>query len=77
MTERKLRFLSAADVVRALPMKDAVEAMRDAFRQLSAGRAVMPPRTHIEAREPQDDALIMPSYLPSAGRMGLKIITLF
>jgi len=77
MTERKLRFLSAADVVRTLPMKDAVEAMRDAFRQLSTGQAVMPPRTQIEAAEPPGDALFMPSYIPAAGRMGVKIVTLF
>jgi alanine dehydrogenase len=77
MTERKLRFLSAADVVRALPMKDAVEAMRDAFRQLSTGKAVMPPRMQIETAEPPGDALFMPSYIPAAGRMGVKIVTLF
>jgi ornithine cyclodeaminase len=77
MTERKLRFLSAADVVRALPMKDAVEAMRDAFRQLSAGRAVMPLRTQIETVDPSGDTLFMPSYIPAAGRMGVKIVTLF
>jgi len=77
MTERKLRFLSAADVVRALPMKDAVAAMRDAFRQLSASQAVMPPRTHIETAEPPGEALFMPSYIPGVRRMGVKIVTLF
>ena len=46
MTEPGLRFLSAADVVRALPMKDAVEAMRDAFRQLSTGPGMFY-RSHI------------------------------
>ena len=77
MTQRNLRFLSAADVARALPMKDVVEAMRDAFRQLSTGRAVVPPRTHIETTDPRGDALFMPSYLPGARRMGTKIVTLF
>ncbi|MCX5654803.1 MAG: hypothetical protein NTY65_09175 [Planctomycetota bacterium] len=77
MTERKLRFLSAADVVRALPMKDAVEAMREAFRQLSTGQAVMPPRTQIETSDPPGDALFMPSYIPDARRLGVKIVTLF
>lgn len=77
MTERKLRFLSAADVVRALPMKDAMEAMRDAFRQLSAGRAVAPPRTQIETADPPGDALFMPSYIPGVRRIGVKIVTLF
>ncbi|HUT59427.1 MAG TPA: ornithine cyclodeaminase family protein [Phycisphaerae bacterium] len=77
MTERQLRFLSAADVVRALPMTDAVEAMRDAFRQLSAGQAVAPPRTQIETADPPGDALFMPSYMPGVRKMGVKIVTLF
>jgi len=77
MTHRTLRFLSARDVAKALPMREAVDVMKEAFRRLSAGEAVVPPRTYIEAREPQGDALFMPSYLPAAGRMGLKVITLF
>ena len=77
MAEQQLRFLSARDVVQALPMKEAVEAMREAFRQLSAGQAVAPPRTQIAARDPDGDALFMSSYIPADQRMGLKIITLF
>lgn len=77
MTQRTLRFLSARDVAQSLPMREAVEAMKEAFRQLSAGEAVVPPRTRIETRRPQGDAFFMPSYLPAAGRMGLKVITLF
>jgi ornithine cyclodeaminase/alanine dehydrogenase-like protein (mu-crystallin family) len=75
--ELSLRFLSARDVAKALPMREAVEAAKEAFRQLSAGEAVVPPRTHIETRRPQGDALVMPSYSPAAGRMGVKVVTLF
>lgn len=78
MPESNLRFLSARDVKAALPMAEAVEAMKDAFRMLSAGQTVVPPRTHIEAEEPtKGDALFMPSYIPGQKRMGLKIVTLF
>ena len=77
MMERRLRFLSARDVATALPMRDAVEAMKEAFRQLSAGEAVMPPRTHIVVESPSGDALFMPACIPAAGRMGIKIVTLF
>ena len=77
MSERALRFLSARDVAQALPMREAVEAMKEAFRQLSAGEAVAPARTHIEAREPRGDALFMPSYLPAAGAMGIKVVTIY
>jgi len=77
MTRRTLRFLSARDVVQALPMREAVAAMKEAFRQISAGEAVVPARTHIETAQPQGDTLVMASYSPAAGRMGVKVITLF
>ena len=73
----RLRFLSAHDVVLALPMKEAILAMKEAFRQLSAGEAVAPPRVHIAAASPAGDVLFMPAYIPAAGRMGLKIVSLF
>jgi len=77
MPDRTLRFLSAREVVQALPMARAVEAMKTAFRQLSDGEAVAPTRVHIEAQGPRGDALFMPSYIPAAGRMGLKIVTVY
>ncbi len=77
MTERRLRFLAARDVVQALPMKEAIEAMKQAFRQLSAGQAVVPLRSHLETADPQGDVLFMPSYLPADRRVGIKIITLY
>jgi len=77
MSERTLRFLSARDVTQALPMREAVEAMKEVFRQLSAGEAVVPARIHIEAGDPRGDALLMPSYLPAAGAMGIKVITIY
>jgi len=73
-----LRFLSARDVYAALPMAEAVEVMKDAFRVLSSGQAVVPARTHIEAtQQAKGDALFMPCYIPGDGRMGIKIVTLF
>ncbi len=77
MPDRTLRFLSAREVVQALPMARAIEAMKAAFRQLSDGQALAPTRIHIEAREPRGDALFMPSYIPADGRMGLKIVTVY
>lgn len=59
-------------------MSEAVEVMRDAFRLLSAGKAVVPDRTRIEAKHPaKGDALFMPCYIPGDARMGMKIVTLF
>lgn len=77
MSDRKLRVLSADDVQRALPMAEAVEEMKTAFQELSQGKAVVPPRAHIAATEPDGDALFMSAYSPSARQMGIKVVTLF
>lgn len=76
-TTRTLRFLSAADVKRALPMKDAIEAMKSAFRELSEERAVVPLRAHVSVPRNKGDILVMPAYSPDMARFGLKVITLF
>jgi ornithine cyclodeaminase/alanine dehydrogenase-like protein (mu-crystallin family) len=72
-----IRILSARDVRAALPMPDAIEAMKEAFRDLSQGKALCPARTHIPAPARGGDALFMPSYLPAQDRMGIKVVTLF
>ena len=69
-----LRFLSAADVARALPMKAAVDAVRDAFVQLSNREAVVPLRTTMELAG-DGSALVMPVHLPGQHRLGFKVIT--
>ena len=76
-TGRTIRFLSADDVRRALPMKEAVEAMKSAFRELSENRVVVPMRAHVPVPANKGDFLIMPAYSPATARFGLKVITLF
>jgi ornithine cyclodeaminase/alanine dehydrogenase-like protein (mu-crystallin family) len=58
-------------------MKDAVEAMKSAFRDLSAGRVVVPLRAHVNLPEHQGGVLVMPAHSPDTVRFGLKVITLF
>ncbi len=73
-----IRFLSAADVRRALPMKEAIDSMKSAFRELSENRAVVPLRTHLTMTgEHPGDVLVMPAYSPDTARFSLKVITLF
>ena len=62
---RTIRFLSADDVRRALPMIEAVEAMKSAFRELSENRVVVPMRAHVPVPEHKGDILIMPAYSPA------------
>jgi ornithine cyclodeaminase/alanine dehydrogenase-like protein (mu-crystallin family) len=77
MTRHRLRFLSGEDVRRALPMAEAVEAMKRAFAALARGEAEMPPRTHLEVPRCQGNVLFMPCYLPGEGRLGVKVVSLF
>lgn len=70
-----LRVLTGADVRRLLPMRQAIELMREAFGQLASGAATVPVRTRIEAEDTGCQALFMPSYLPAQGQVGLKVVT--
>lgn len=70
-----MRILSAADVRNALPMSQAIEAMRYAYAQLSAGKAIAPPRQHISTDK--GVTLIMPAYLPERSDFGIKVVSVY
>jgi len=72
-----LIYLGAEDVRRALPMTAAIEALRDAFRDLAAGTVTMPARTRIATPEGDEVSLIMPSHSTAISRLGVKLITLY
>jgi alanine dehydrogenase len=67
--------LSHADVEQLLDLDALIDALADAHRELSEGKASMPPR--IAAFGERGGLLgAMPSYLPSAG-LACKLVTLF
>lgn len=68
---------SRTDLRKLVPMADAVELMKLAFAELSAGRAVSPLRTVIPVKDHDGDALFMPAYVPGAGALGLKVVDVF
>ncbi len=67
-------FLSASEVAESLSMQAAIDAVRDAFVQLSAGRARVPLRTPLPLAD-DGAALFMPVHLPEQGRLGVKVAT--
>jgi ornithine cyclodeaminase/alanine dehydrogenase-like protein (mu-crystallin family) len=73
----ELRLLNAEEVRRALPMREAVEAMKRAFGLLSAGEVSMPLRSRIEI--PSEDAvtLIMPALAGRGNGLAVKIVSVF
>lgn len=74
MPEQVILFLSAAEVRQALPMRKAIEAMGEAFVELSCGRAVVPKRMHLEIPDFSATSLFMPAC--AQGYLSLKLVTL-
>jgi ornithine cyclodeaminase/alanine dehydrogenase-like protein (mu-crystallin family) len=72
-----LLYLSAAHVRRALPMADAIAAMREAFAQLSRGQVTLPARERLETPDGHGVALVMPCYSTALRMFSLKTITVF
>jgi len=69
--------LTRSDLKRLVPMTAAIELMKVAFTELSAGRAVLPLRTVLEIEPGVSSTLVMPAYLPSVGALGFKVISIF
>jgi alanine dehydrogenase len=72
-----IRILSSKDVRRALPMSQAIEAMKVAFAQLSTGQADVPLRVALEAPRHNGVTLFMPAYLSADDQMAIKIVSVF
>lgn len=72
----QIRFLSRSDVVRALPMADAIEGMKRAYGALSAQAVDMPLRSRVQGKN-EGVSLFMPAHLQSSGEMGVKIVSVF
>ena len=71
----RIRILSAADVRAALPMPKAIDAMRHAYGQLSAGKVTAPPRQHISTDK--GITLLMPAHLPERSEFGIKVVSVY
>lgn len=73
----RLRVLSQNDVRRAVSMAQAIEIVKGAFAQLSAGQAVVPIRTQLQVARHEGITLFMPAYLQESDDLGVKIVSVF
>jgi len=73
----KILILSGDDVRRALPMQQAIGAMKRAFTQLSRGQADVPLREALRVPRHRGVTLFMPAYLASDDQMAVKIASVF
>lgn len=70
-------LLSDKDVERVLNMRECIEVVEEAFRNLGLGNAVMPLRTMIPIEEFNGAVLIMPSYIKGLNALATKIVTFY
>jgi len=72
-------ILTADEIRKSLPMKDAIEAMKRAYASLSDGKADVPLRTHLSVPSQDAVSLIMPAYVQAEGgdALAVKVVSLF
>src|SRR5262245_8478587 len=69
-------LLSRADVAALLDPDELVEAVASALSELSAGAAAMPARIGVSG-DRGGYLAVMPAYVPSAGALTTKLVTLY
>ncbi|HEU0165599.1 MAG TPA: hypothetical protein VFQ54_11195, partial [Thermomicrobiales bacterium] len=69
--------LGRGDLKSLISMDEAIGLMKNAFQELSAGRAVVPLRTVIDVEPGTSSTLVMPAYLPGLNALGFKVISIF
>jgi len=72
-------ILTGDDVQKALPMREAIEAMKSAYAALSGGRAEMPLRTRLSVSKHDAATLFMPAFVQGndGDALAVKIVSLF
>jgi len=72
-------ILTADDVRKALPMREAIEAMKNAYASFSDGRAVVPLRTRLPLPDSEALSLIMPAHVSASegSALAVKVVSLF
>ncbi len=73
----KLKILTRKDIQNAVTMAQAIHAVRQAFTQLSQGKAVAPLRTQVPVEDREGVVLFMPAFLPQLGSLGAKVVSVF
>jgi ornithine cyclodeaminase len=74
-----LIILKAEEIQAALPMDEAVEAMKSAYAALSSGDAQVPLRTHLSIPPKNAANLVMPAYIRNmdGGVLAIKAVSIF
>lgn len=69
--------LSREDIRSLVSMRDAVDLMKTAFRELHEGRAIVPLRVGVDVTPGRDVTLLMPAFMPGVPALGFKVVSIF
>lgn len=73
-----MRILTRADVRRLIDMESCINVNEEAYIAVATGRAQVPVRHQIGVEgQGEAVALFMPGYLPDAGALGMKVVSVF
>lgn len=74
-----MKILTAENVIKALPMKECIEAMKRGYAALASGKADVPLRTRIQIPSQNAVSIFMPAYVqdPNGNALTVKIVSLF
>lgn len=69
--------LTRKDIEGLIDMKDVIEVLEDAFRELVEQTAICPTRLFIEVKKYKGTSFFMPSYLGKMDALGIKMVNQF
>lgn len=72
-----MRILTRNEVQQAITMAQAIDAVADAFAQLSSGKATVPLRVPVEVPKHEGVTLFMPGYLAESDGLAVKVVSVF
>lgn len=73
----EIRILTQDDIKEVMPMKEAIEADKEALKMYSEGSANIPLRANLDVPEHEGQSLYMYGYAPKANALGVKIVSVY
>jgi len=73
----KLKILTGEDVRQVVTMAQAIASVKEAYIQLSTGKAILPLRTQVPVESQEGITIFMPAYLPVSDALGAKVVSVF
>lgn len=73
----KVKIISRDAISQCLSMAEAIAAVKEAYLELSLGKALLPQRIQVPVEKQEGVSLFMPAYLAESESLGVKIVSVF